>query len=681
MDKHQFSRPLDLKAVRVTDSFWHDLQETVRTEVIPYQWDALNDRVPGAEPSYCMHNFRAAARLMKEKRRKGSAFSPPSYTYRGFQRTPEDPAHPEPDKFYGFVFQDTDFSKWIEAVGYSLSQHPDPELERVADEAIDLVCSAQDESGYLDTYYIINGMDRAFTNLRDHHELYCLGHLAEGAVAYYQATGKDKLLKAACRFADYAASLFGPEPDKRKGYPGHEIAEMGLVRLYEATGNRKYLELSKFFLDQRGVRPYYFDEEARERAAFEGKPFQPDANPDRYAYHQAHLPVREQSEAVGHAVRAGYLYAGMADMARLCGDEALFAACRRLWDSIVKEKLYITGGVGGTHFGEAFSYPFDLPNDAAYSETCAAIALAFFARRMLEIEPVAGYADVMELALYNTVLAGMALDGKSFFYVNPLEVYPSGIHRDKRLEHVDTVRKKWLGCACCPPNLARTVSSVGAYAYTENEDTLWVHLYMGGEVSKKMRGGVLRLTMESGFPWDGRAKVTVHAGAPVDGTLAFRMPGWCKTPVICAPDGVERVERDGYCYLSGSWKDGGCVTLEFPMEARLYAASLKVREDLGKAALMRGPVTYCLEQADNGADLHLLRVDPARIGEAKAVPVEIGGKRMVMLEVPGFRESEAGDSLYRVYAPAEAREVTLKLIPYYAWANRGEGEMSVWVRV
>ena len=408
MDRRYFSAPLDWKAVRVTDGFWHAVQETVRTEVIPYQWEALNDRVPGAEPSYCMHNFKAAARLLEKKRSNG-AFVPPSYTYRGFQTLPEDPHKPDPDRFYGFLFQDTDFSKWIEAVAYSLTQYPDPELERAADEAIELVCAAQDDSGYLDTYYIINGMDRVFTNLRDHHELYCLGHLAEGAVAYYQATGKNKLLKAACRFADFAAERFGPESGKRKGYPGHEIAEMGLVRLYEATGEEKYRKLSQFFLDQRGTQPYYFDQEAQERAAFEGKPWTPDENPSRYAYHQAHLPVREQGEAVGHAVRAGYLYAGMADMVRLTGDEGMFTACRRLWDSIVKEKLYITGGVGGTHFGEAFSYPFDLPNDTAYSETCAAIALAFFARRMLEIEPRAEYADVMELALYNTVLAGMAL--------------------------------------------------------------------------------------------------------------------------------------------------------------------------------------------------------------------------------------------------------------------------------
>lgn len=679
MEKQRFNKPLDMKNVRVTDGFWHTVQETVRTQVIPYQWEALNDRVPGAEPSYCMHNFRAAARLLKEKR-TNAGFAPPSYTYRGIQTLPEDPSNPDPDKFYGFLFQDTDFSKWIEAVGYSLTQHPDPALEAEADEAIDLVCAAQDDSGYLDTYYIINGMDRVFTNLRDHHELYCLGHLIEGAVAYFQATGKDKLLKAACRFADLTAEWFGPEPGKCKGYPGHEIVEMALVRLYEATGEEKYLRLSQFFLDQQGKQPYYFDHEAQERAQFEGKPWKWDENPNRYAYHQAHLPVREQSEAVGHAVRAGYLYAGMADMARLAGDESMYAACRRLWDSIVREKLYITGGVGGTHFGEAFSFPFDLPNDTAYSETCAAIALAFFTRRMLEIEPKAEYADVMELALYNTVLAGMALDGKSFFYVNPLEVNPAACKADGRLKHVEPVRQKWLGCACCPPNLARIVSSAVAYAYTENEDTLWVHLYMGGELTKKVGDSTLRLTLESGFPWEGRAKLTVRTDSPVVCTLAFRLPGWCEAPGVITPQGVERTNRDGYCYLTGSWSDGDAVTLDFPMRTRLVQASNRVREDLDRVAVHRGPITYCLEEADNGPDLHICRIDPTRAREVKAVSVEIGGRSMLALELPGFREERVDGSLYRDYAPAKTRPTTLKFIPYFAWANRGEGEMRVWVR-
>jgi len=682
MDKEQFSRPLDLKSVQITDGFWHATQETIRQEVIPYQWEALNDRVEGAEPSYCMHNFKAAARIQREKRSKGDAFEPAKYTFRGFQAKPEDPRNPDPDKFYGYVFQDTDFSKWIEAVGYSLMQHPDPDLERTADEAIDIVCAAQDESGYLDTYYIINGMDRIFTNLKDHHELYCLGHLAEGAAAYYQATGKDKLLKAACRYADFAAETFGPEPGKCKGYPGHEIAEMGLVRLYEVTGNEKYLSLSRFFLDQRGKQPYYFDEESRKLAELEGKPFHPNTNPERYQYHQAHLPVREQSEAVGHAVRAGYLYSGMADMARLTGDENMYAACKRLWESITREKLYITGGVGGTHHGEAFSYPFDLPNDTAYSETCAAIALAFFARRMLEIEPVSEYADVMEMALYNTVLSGMALDGKSFFYVNPLEVNPAACRKDVRLSHVVPVRQKWLGCACCPPNLARIVSSVAAYAYTENHDTLWTHLYMGSSLSKKVGGSVLRLTMESGFPWNGSAKMTVYTDNPTACTLAFRIPGWCRGfESVTAPDGISQSVQNGYWYLTGIWKNGDTVSLDFPMKIRMRTADLRVREDIGKVAFTFGPVTYCMEEADNGPQLFLNCVDVAKFEQAAVMEIQIEERKMLSLEIPGLRGNVVDGELYPDYSPAKTCPVTLKFIPYFAWANRGEGEMQVWVRV
>ena len=395
MNRKDFSSPLDLKQVQITDEFWGREQELVRREVIPYQWEALNDRVPDAAPSYCMRNFKVAGKMMHRKKAEGAGFVEPAYTFRGFEALPEDPKNPDPDKFYGFVFQDSDFSKWIEAVGYSLINHPDPELERTADEAIDIVCAAQAENGYLDTYYIINGMDRIFTNLRDHHELYCLGHLLEGAVAYYQATGKDKLLKAAERFADFVAEKFGPEDGQCKGYPGHEIAEMALAKLYELTGENKYLELSKFFLDMRGTKPYYFDLEEKERAEHDGRPYKaPDPKELRHWYHQAHLPVREQTEATGHAVRAVYLYSGMADVARLTGDEEMFAACRRLWKDMVQRKLYVTGGIGATHLGEAFSFAYDLPNDTAYSETCAAIGLAFFARRMLEIEADSSYADV-----------------------------------------------------------------------------------------------------------------------------------------------------------------------------------------------------------------------------------------------------------------------------------------------
>ena len=717
MNSKEFSTPLDLKQIQVTDAFWHREQELVRKEVIPYQWEALNDRVEGAAPSYCMRNFKVAGRMMREKKDKGAAYVAPAYTFRGFEALPEDPAHPDEDKFYGFVFQDTDFSKWIEAVGYSLLQHPDPELEKTADEAIDIVCAAQLENGYLDTYYIINGMDRAFTNLRDHHELYCLGHLIEGAVAYYQATGKDKLLCAAERFADYCCEIFGPELGQCKGYPGHEIAEMALVRLFEEDNQGKYLKLAKFFLDQRGTEPYYFDEEEKERAAHDGQPYKKTTN---NAYHQAQQPVREQSEATGHAVRAMYLYSGMADVAREYEDEALEAACDRLWDNVTREKMYVTGGVGATHMGEAFSFGYDLPNDTAYSETCAAIGLVFWARRMLQLKPRGEYGDVMELALYNTVLAGMALDGKSFFYVNPLEVFPQACHEDARKFHVKSVRQKWFGCACCPPNIARLVSSVAAYAYTESHpfdagekvdmDTLWIHLYMGSVLTKQVWNSEVKtihdrkpldIKVESQLPWEGRVKVLLR-GDQGQCSLAFRVPGWCsemKASYRCGgrqgqvtidkscgcgqPGAAAVTYRDGYLYIEGIWQDDDEIILEMDMPVRILEADARVRENIGKVAIARGPIVYCLEEVDNGKDLHLCRVD---LQTLKASDIELEtteelGHSMTVLKVPGKRllPAESVD-LYHTAQPAREQDVTLRMVPYYAWNNRGEGEMSVWLR-
>ncbi|MCH5337402.1 MAG: glycoside hydrolase family 127 protein [Acetatifactor sp.] len=721
MDQKHYSTPVDLKRMQITDEFWGREQELVRREVIPYQWEALNDRIPEAAPSYCMRNFKVAGRMMREKKEKGSGFVAPAYTFRGFQALPEDPANPDPDKFYGFVFQDTDFSKWIEAVGYSLVNHPDPELERIADEAIDIVCAAQAENGYLDTYYIINGMDRIFTNLRDHHELYCFGHLTEGAIAYYQATGKDKLLKAVERFAAFIGEWFGFGENQSKGYPGHEIAEMALARLYEVTGEKKYLDLGSFFLDMRGQRPYHFDLEEKEWAEHDGRPYRAPGEGIRHFYHQAHLPVREQTEAVGHAVRAVYLYSGMADVARLKDDQAMYDACKRLWNSIVKEKLYVTGGIGGTHLGEAFSFPYDLPNDTAYSETCAAIGLAFFARRMLEIEAVGEYGDVMEQALYNTVLAGMALDGKSFFYVNPLEVFPEACHKDERKFHVKSVRQKWFGCACCPPNIARIVSSLGAYVYTSNQDTLYTHLYVGSKMSCELNGKQLDVVQESEFPWEGNVKVTLSAEGKVQGTLAFRVPGWCReaeakvladntklteckiskeegltlrtTPRMEEENRVKELRFEkGYFYLTGEWQDGDEIQLTFPMEVRMLAADSKVRENTGKAAFSRGPICYCMEEADNGSNLHLLKADVEKLFSGEngrmnqdVVSVEQSselGHEMRVLKIPGKRQAEKnGATLYSDYVPGCGSETTLTLVPYYAWNNRGEGEMSVWVRV
>ena len=663
----------DIKKVKINDEFWSRKQELVRNEVIPYQWEILNDRIPEAEASYCMHNFKAAAALNKRMKKQGDKFEAPKFTYRGFAVFPENRGAAKDDEFYGFVFQDSDFYKWIEAVAYSLANHPDPELEETADRAIDIVCEAQLPNGYLDTYYIINGTDKIFTDLRDHHELYCLGHLIEGAVAYERATHKDKLLNCAKAYADYVYSVFGEGEGRINGYPGHEIAEMALFRLYDLTGKKKYLELAEYFINERGKEPNYFESEHPD---MKGKPDY---------YHQAHMPVRDQDEAVGHAVRAVYLYSGMADMALRTGDEKLKEACEKLWNSIADTKLYITGGIGATHLGEAFSLPYDLPNDTAYSETCAAIGLVFFARRMLCLEPSNKYSDIMELALYNTVLAGMALDGKSFFYVNPLEVIPENCHKDERKTHVKPVRQKWFGCACCPPNIARLISSLGQYIYTEDDNTLYIHLYAGSETYKTVNGKKIKVSVTSGFPDNGKVSIKVKGAAATDFQLAFRIPGW--TMGSFKIQGYERLKtemKDGYFYCSCFDDDVTVIDLDFDMTPRLIVADGKVAEDANRCAVMRGPVVYCAEEADNGKALREIHIKtPAKIKES--ITGEFGYD-VTALSVKASRIKSTGEgisstSLYKVYTGKTEENIDLKLIPYYLWANRGEGEMSVYLGI
>ena len=665
-------RPLDIKKVTITDSFWSGKRALVRKEVIPYQWEILNDRIPEAQASYCMHNFKAAAALNRMAREKGSAYEVPRYTYRGFAVFPDSREDAKDTEFYGFVFQDSDFYKWIEAVGYTLATNPDPILEETADRAIDLVCDAQLPNGYLDTYYIINGMDKSFTDLRDHHELYCLGHLIEGAIAYYEATGKDKLLNCAKRYADHVFENFGAEEGKINGYPGHEIAEMALFRLYDLTHEEKYRELAEYFINERGKSPNYFE---KEHPDMKGKPDY---------YHQAHMPVRQQEEAVGHAVRAVYLYSGMADMAMKSGDEDLKNACRKLWDSIVNTKLYITGGIGATHLGESFSLPYDLPNDTAYSETCAAIGLVFFARRMLCLDPDSKYADIMELALYNTVLAGMALDGKSFFYVNPLEVIPESCKKDERKMHVKPVRQKWFGCACCPPNIARLISSLGQYIFTEDQDTLYTNLYIGSETAKSVGGRDVKVSIASGLPNSGNVKVSVAEAACTDFVLALRIPAWTAGAYkITGAENLKTEIRNGYIFCSGFETDT-TISLAFDMAARIITADPKVAEDAGKVAIMRGPVVYCAEEADNGPALREIRIKtPVEISEEATCEFGVETIKLVIkasrIRSMGSKISSTG--LYKTFEGFSSDSCDLTLIPYHLWANRGEGEMSVYVGI
>ncbi len=442
-----------VKKARVRDAFWSKRLKTVREKMIPYQWEALNDRVKDAEPSHCIRNFKIAAGK-------------------------------EEGAFEGFVFQDSDLFKWIEAASYTLRNDPDPALLKIVQDAVDLIVSAQQPDGYVDTYYILNGLDKRFSNTMDNHELYCAGHLMEAAAAHFEATGEKTLLDAACRLADCIGKAFGKKEGKLRGYPGHEIIEMALVRLYEATSEEKYLALSAYFVDERGQTPLFFEEEIKRHQ----NPCQWLNGPLGLQYYQAGKPIREQTDAVGHAVRAAYFYAGCADVARLTKDHSLISACDRMWESIVKRRMYITGAIGSSAYGEAFTYDYDLPNDTMYGETCASIGLIFFARRMLKLKRDGAYADVMERALYNGVLSGMALDGTSFFYVNPLEVVPQACEKDQLRRHVKPVRQKWFGCACCPPNLARLLSSLQDYVWSADEKGIYLDLYAGGDVSFGERG-------------------------------------------------------------------------------------------------------------------------------------------------------------------------------------------------
>ena len=638
MNERLFSRFIPASRIKVTDPFWKGYMELVRKEVIPYQYEALHDRIEGAEKSWAIDNFRKAGKIVRSLRRGEEVPTFPVNDWAYFEKGTD------PDAFHGWVFQDSDVYKWLEAVAYSLIAHPDPTLQTQAEEVIGLVCDAQLDNGYLDTLYIIDDRSKIFTNLRDWHELYCFGHLAEAAWAYRIATGDEKLLAAACRFADLICDTFGPE--KLRGYPGHEIAEMALVKLYDMTGTQKYLDMAKFFIEERGKKPYYFSLEHGL------DPYKED-----HIYLQAHMEPKLQQEAVGHAVRAVYLYSGMADVAKRTGDEALYTACRTLMDNIIHKKLYITGGIGSTVDGEAFSFDYDLPNDLAYSETCAAIGLAFFGRRMLEICPDPLIGDTVERALYNTVLAGMAEDGKSFFYVNPLEVLPEACHKDSRKRHVKPVRQKWFSCACCPPNLARILSSIGEYCFTENEDSLFIHQHIGCKFDSCH--GHVELIREAD-----KETLTLLMEPEHSFTLALRIPRWCKAFNASLPFR----EENGYaCFdIHGPVR----LTVHMPAEAQIVRCSNRVRENVGKVAVTKGPFVYCLEEADNGPDLHRLILKRDGLFRQEGA----------FLLAEGFREKDIED-LYSIWQEPELEETTLRLIPYYRWANRGENEMTVYMRI
>jgi len=653
MNNSKHTEFINLKDITVLDSFWGPFMDRVRTKVIPYQWAALNDNVPGAEPSYCMRNFKLAAQMTR-----------PGLDY----GVPRDAGHG------GCVFQDSDAAKWIEAAAYSLAWYPDSALEKTLDGAIDVICNAQQKDGYLDTYYIINGLDKRFTNLKDNHELYCFGHLLEAAAAYYEVTGKRKLLDALIRYTECIDRLIGPEEGKIHGYPGHEIAEMALVRLYAITKEKKHLNLAKYFIDQRGQKPLFFEEETVRN----GNDFYWKNSFFRYQYYQAGKPVRDQHTAEGHAVRAVYLYSGMADIARLTADTGLLKACDDLWNNIVNRQMYITGSIGQSDYGESFSYDYSLPNDTVYAETCAAIGLAFFAKRMACIAPKGIYGDVIEKALFNGIISGMSLDGKAFFYVNPLEVIPEASLKDHRMRHVRIERQKWFACACCPPNLARLIASLGSYIHSLGENAVYTHLFTGSEAKLKISGENVSIKIETKYPWEEQIDIHFAMNAKTKFKYYFRIPGWCGKYVIRL-NGIEQscAVEDGYALIDREWSTGDTLSLVFDMPVNFVKANPHVRENTGKTAVMRGPVVYCAEEEDNGKELFRLHAGNPNDIVIRHEKELLEG--VTTISFTGKREKDwAGDTLYQ-NAGTVLEDKKITLIPYYAWANRKAGEMTVWI--
>lgn len=635
---------LSRAAVAFDHGFLAGRARLVRETVIPWQWEALNDRIVGAERSGCVHNFQVAA---GEK----------------------------PGKFHGLFWQDSDLAKWIEAASYRLGTHPDAALDAELDRLIATIAKAQQPDDYLNTYFQLVEPQQRWANLRDGHELYVAGHFIEAGVAHFEATGKSVLLDVVCRLADLIGRTFGPGPDHVPGYCGHEEIELALVKLARVTGVERYRDLALYFIEQRGRSPNYFEAEARRRGEDGKLPWH--MHHDGLGTLQAARPVRELTEPVGHAVRMMYLLAAMIDLAADRKDAVLAEQCRGLWAAITTRHLYVTGGIGSEPYGEKFCEPFDLPPDRAYAETCAGIGVVMCARRLLEHERRGAYADVMERALYNNVLAGLALDGRTFFYVNPLEVVPAVAKRRYECHLVKTQRVPWFGCACCPPNVARLFASLGDYAYAQTADGLAVHLYAGGTASFHAGIVPVRLEVRTEYPWAERIEFRIEPASAVAFTLQLRLPGWCRAPRLTVNGAALTGESvSGYARLHRTWSPGDRVELELPMPVERVRADARVGAAAGQVALQRGPVVYCVEEADNGAHLAALALPRTARLAAHFVPDLLGG--CVVLEGPAVR-TPPGESLYTNESPAPV-PVRLRAVPYALWANRGEGEMRVWVR-
>ena len=674
-ERWQKSLPVSWKNVRFTGGFWKKRQEINEQVTLP------------AEYEQCRSSGRVDSVKCIYKPRENSGPEKGVFTIDGVleENMADGETIPRPHHYW-----DSDLAKWIEGASYALWYERNPETEAVIDGIIDDFGKLQMPDGYVNTYYTVVEPGKRWTNVHRMHELYCAGHLIEAAAAYYEATGKAKLLDIVERYADHIDRVFGPADHQIHGYPGHQEIELALVKLYRLTGKKKYLELAAYFLNERGKQPYFFEEEARQQGrdpedggpkGILGKSFLAQGP---YALFQAHLPVREQMTAEGHAVRLAYMGAGMADVASETGDKSLWQACDRLWDNVTSKRMYITGGIGSQDGCERFNFDYQLPNEESYHETCASVAMVMWGFRMLQVAPDRRYGDVMERALYNGVLSGVSLSGDRFFYANHLAAHPE-MFRDRiiRNPRMFPERQRWFAVSCCPMNLARLLESLGGYQYTQGKledggQAVYVHLYQEGTADIRVRDKKVVIRQETDYPWQGDILVTV--GTDLDGawTLALRIPEWSGQPVLETED-AEVWEDRGYLYVRKDWSKNGHLHLSLPMQPVLMEAHPGVRMDCGKAAIQYGPLVYCVEEADNDADLFdCILTGDSRL-EAGFEESLLGG--ICTIQAQGIRRNRE-QWKGRLYQPASGsyfEPVKLKAVPYYTWANRGTGAMTVWM--
>jgi DUF1680 family protein len=632
-------QPVGHHAVQITGQFWKSKIDGNRDVSLPYQYQQL-------ATSGVLDNFK---RVLGQT---GGEFAGP-------------------------FWMDSDAYKWLEAASFTLATHPDPGLEKCVNETIALIAASQQPDGYLNTYFQLVEPEKKFTNLGMCHELYCAGHLIQAAVAHYKATGGRTLLDVACRLADHIDTVFGP--GKLEAADGHEEIETALVDLYRVKAEPRYLNLALFFIMQRGKSGSRFRWELNHFDEIAGKAGWPgqlnrqffgtyDDYDGRYA--QDHLPVLEQSEVVGHAVRAMYLYCAMADLAAETGDPALLASMERLWENVTNRRMYITGSIGPSDRNEGFTHDYDLPNDSAYAETCAAVGMIMWNHRLLQLTGEGRFGDIMERVLYNGFLAGVSLDCRTFFYINPLQ------------SHGDHHRQGWFQCACCPPNVARLLASLGGYIYSETPDGIAVHLYIQSVAKVNLPSGdTMAIIQETDYPWNGKAQFRLELEKTNEFTVFLRIPSWCHDYQVNVNNETVAVPvENGYAILKRNWFHGDQITLAMEMPVECIKAHPAVWQNTGRVALQRGPLVYCLEETDHSWPVTQIMLAPEAEFRTRFDSEFLGG--ITVIETKGLVAATDGweKSLYRAVNGSQSFiEILIKAVPYYAWDNREPGTMAVWI--